>query len=125
MRVALQQAGSARKQPLRFESFTLHVFHDEAVQHDQRRCATTTSQPQLVQEVFDRLKASCEAHFAEAAALQALASGRTSDPLLTPRRKMIEAFAREFGGFSGGSSPSRTFQPATPQQPPAGEREPP
>jgi len=78
-----------------------------------------------VQEVFDRLKASCEAHIAEATALQALASGRTSDSLLTPRRKMIEAFAREFCGFCGGSSPSRIFQPATPQQPPAGEREPP
>lgn len=77
----------------------------------------THQNTQVVQEVFDRLQASCEAHIAEAAALQALALGRTSGSL-SPRRKLIEAVAREFGDFPGGSSPSRIFQPATPQRSP-------
>ncbi len=78
----------------------------------------THQNTQVVQEVFDRLQASCEAHIAEAAALQALASGRTSGSLSPPRRRLIEAVAREFGDFPGGSSPARIFHPAMPQQSP-------
>jgi len=76
------------------------------------------TQKVAAQEVFDRLKASCAADIAAAAALRALPEGLGGSALGMPRRKMIEAIAREFGGFSGGSSPSRIFHPAMPQQPP-------
>ncbi len=70
------------------------------------------------QEAFDRLKASCAAHIAAAAALRALPAGLGGSALGMSRRKVIEAVAREFGGVPSGSSPSSIFPPALPQQPP-------